>query len=189
MLTSLLSVLLLQLRAETAAGCFDAAAALREQIASHPLATVQAEVQGVVERAQAAEQLARGDAAGALATLLALVDRTSLGREHARARIDAAWLLVEAGDRQRAQALLAGSGAWRHEHPAGLAAQARLCHANAQTEKAGEFQQRALDRFRGTAPSVHHTLLQAYAERIPGQARALPPLGRLATDSWLPELR
>jgi DNA-binding winged helix-turn-helix (wHTH) protein/tetratricopeptide (TPR) repeat protein len=189
MLTSLLSVLLLQLRAETAAGCFDAAAALREQIASHPLATVQAEVQGVVERAQAAEQLARGDAAGALATLLALVDRTSLGREHARARIDAAWLLVEAGDRLRAQALLAGSGAWRHEHPAGLAAQARLCHANAQTEKACEFQRRALDRFRGPAPSVHHTLLQAYDALTSAQAPAWPRLARLASDSWLPELR
>jgi DNA-binding winged helix-turn-helix (wHTH) protein len=188
MLISLLSVLLLQLRAETAAGCFDVAAALREQIAAHPLATVQVEVQAVLDRAQAAEQLARGDAAGALATLLALVDRTALGREHARARIDAAWLLVEAGDTPRAAALLGGAGAWRNEHPAGLAVQARLCHANGQADQARELQQQALDRFRGTAPAVHQDLLRAYGAPTCAQAPAPPRLPRLASDSWLPAM-
>jgi DNA-binding winged helix-turn-helix (wHTH) protein/tetratricopeptide (TPR) repeat protein len=188
MLASVLSVVLLQLRAEAAAGCFDAAAALREQIAAHPLATVQVEVQAVLERARAAEQLARGDAAGALATLLALVDRTSLGREHARARIDAAWLLVEAGDQSHAAALLAGAGAWRNEHPAGLAAQARLCHANGQADRARELQQQALDRFRGTVPAVHQALLQTYGAPTCAEASALPRLARLASDSWLPAM-
>ena len=185
---ALMSKYLLQLRCEAAAGCFDAAAAVREQIAAHPLATVQAEVAAVVQRAQAAEQLARGDAPGALATLCAVVDHLPFGREQARARIDAAWLLAEAGDMPRAAALLAGAGAWRHEHPAGLAAQARLCHAQGLTGEAQGLQQQALDRFLGPAPEVHLALLQAYATS--GAASpGLPRLARLASDSWLPALQ
>ena len=182
---ALMLMYLLQLRAETAAGCFGAAAALRERIAAHPLAALQVEVQAVLERARAAEQRAAGDVEGAVSTLLALVDRTSFGREHARARIDAAWLLLEAGDVARAAALLAGAAAWRNEHPAGLAAQARLSHAGGHVERARELQQQALDRFRGTAPAVHRHLLQAYA--APGRAE-VPDLPRLASDSWLPAL-
>jgi DNA-binding winged helix-turn-helix (wHTH) protein/tetratricopeptide (TPR) repeat protein len=185
---ALLAMYLLQLRAEAAAGCFHAAVALRERIAAHPLATAQVDVQAVLDRAQAAEQLARGDAAGALATLLSLVDCSSLGREHARARIDAAWLLVEAGDRPRATALLAGAGGWRNEHPAGLAVQARLCHAQGQAGQARELQQQALDRFRGTVPTVHHDLLRAYGAPSCDEAPALPTLARLASDSWLPAM-
>ena len=186
---ALMSMLMMQLRAETVAGCFGAAAAVRERIAAHPLATVQVEVQAVVGRAHAAEQLSRGDAAGALSTLLALIDCTPMGREHARARIDAAWLLVEAGEKPRAKAMLAGSGAWRNEHPAGLAAQARLAHASGQADKARELQQQALDRFCGEAPAVHPALLQAYAEASGGSAEVpLPGLSRLASDSWLPAL-
>jgi DNA-binding winged helix-turn-helix (wHTH) protein/tetratricopeptide (TPR) repeat protein len=189
---ALMSMLMLQLRAETAAGCFDAAAAVRERMAAHPLAAVQVEVQAVMERARAAEQLARGDADGALSTLLPLVDRTSFGREHARARIDAAWLLAEAGDTGRAAAMLSGAANWRNEHPAGLAAQARKAHAHGHAEKAREFQQRALDRFRGAAPAVHQTLLQAYAAPAgtdPSAPMAVPRLACLASDSWLPDLR
>ena len=189
---ALMLVLMLQLRAETAAGSFEAAAAVRQRMAEHPLASVQAEVQAVLERARAAEQLARGDAAAALSTLLALVDRTSFGREHARARIDASWLLSEAGDAERAAALLAGAGSWRHEHPAGLAAQARRAHAAGQAAQARAFQQQALERFGGAAPAVHQALLQAYAALAgtdPSAAMPVPRLARLATDSWLPDLR
>jgi DNA-binding winged helix-turn-helix (wHTH) protein len=185
---AMLQMHLLQLRVEAAAGCFEAAAAVRERLAAHPLANVQVEAQAVVERAQAAEQLARGDAAGALATLLALVLHMPFGREHARARIDAAWLLAEAGDAARAATMLAGSGAWRHEHPAGLAAQARLCHANGEADKAHALQQQALDRFRGTVPEVHQALLGAYAVPTPAEPAPLPRLARLASDSWLPAL-
>jgi DNA-binding winged helix-turn-helix (wHTH) protein len=186
---AMLQMHLLHLRVEAAAGCFEAAAAVRERLAAHPLANVQVEAQAVVERAQAAEQLARGDAAGALSTLLALVLHVPFGREHARARIDAAWLLAEAGDAARAATMLAGSGAWRHEHPAGLAAQARLCHANGRAGEAQALQQQALDRFRGTPPEVHQALLRAYAGPTAAKAPALPRLARLATDSWLPALR
>jgi tetratricopeptide (TPR) repeat protein len=186
MLSSVLVVHLLHLRAEAAAGCFDAAAAVRERIAGHPLAAIQGEVSAVLDRACAAEQLARGDAAGALATLLALVERTTLGREHARARLDAAWLLIEAGDVPRAAAMLAGAGAWRNQHPAGLALQARLACANGQVDQANQWQQQALDRFRGTPPAVHQDLLRTYAAAASTEVPALP---RLATDSWLPPLR
>ena len=189
MVAAVLAVYLLQLRAETAAGCFGEAAALRERILAHPLATVQAEVQAVLDRARAAEQLAHGDAAGALSTLLALIGRTALGREPARARIDAAWLLAEAGDTARAASLLGGAATWRSEHPAGLAAQARLAAANGQPGEARALQQQALDRFRGTPPAAHLALLQAYAEPAGTPSPGLPRLTRLATDSWLPELR
>lgn len=124
-----------------------------------------------------------------MSTLLALIARTAFGREHARARIDAAWLLAEAGDTARAAALLAGAATWRNEHPAGLAAQARVAHANGQADEARELQQQALDRFRGPAPAVHLELLQAYAAPAGADAPALPRLARLASDSWLPELR
>jgi DNA-binding winged helix-turn-helix (wHTH) protein len=186
---ALMLMLLLQLRAEAAAGCFDAAAAVRERISAHPLAAAQAEVQAVLQRTRAAEQLARGDAAAALSTLLALVDGTAFGREHARARIDAAWLLSEAGDTAQAAALLAGAGSWRSEHPAGLAAQARMLHANGQAGQACERQQQALDRFRGTPPAPHLALLQAYAAPAGADSPVLPRLALLASDSWLPELR
>jgi TolB-like protein len=186
---AMLQMYLLQLRVEAAAGCFDAAAAVRERLAAHPLASVQVEAQAVVQRAQAAEQLARGDAAGAVSTLLALVVHMPFGREHARARIDAAWLLAEAGDTARAATVLAGAGAWRHEHPAGLAAQARLCHANGRTGEAQALQQQALDRFRGTPPAVQHALLQAYALPAAAGSAGPPRLARLATDSWLPALQ
>jgi DNA-binding winged helix-turn-helix (wHTH) protein/tetratricopeptide (TPR) repeat protein len=192
MLSSLLVVSLLLLRAEAAAGRFDATAAVRERIAAHPLAAICVEVSAALDRARAADQLTRGDAAGALSTLLAQVDRATLGREQVRARIDAAWLLVEAGDLPRAAALLTGSGAWRSEHPAGLAAQARLAHANGQGAKACELQQQALDRFRGPPPAVHQALLRAYATPSGPDAAAgpsTPRLTRLATDSWLPDLR
>ena len=188
---ALMLMLLLHLRAEAAAGCFDAAAVVRQRIAAHPLAAVQVEVQVVLERARAAEQLSLGDAAGALSTLLALVDRTAFGREHARARIDAAWLLSEAGDAERAAALLSGAASWRHEHPAGLAAQARMAHAKGQADEACRLQQQALDRFRGTGPAVHRALLQAYAAPAGADAAArvpIPRLARLASDSWLPDL-
>jgi DNA-binding winged helix-turn-helix (wHTH) protein/tetratricopeptide (TPR) repeat protein len=186
---ALMSKYLLQLRIESAAGCFDAAAAVRQQIAAHPLAAVQAEVAAVLRRAQAAEQLARGDVRGALATLWALVDHMPFGREQARARIDAAWLLAEAGELPRAAALLAGAGAWRHEHPAGLAAQARLSHAHGLTGEAQSLQQQALDRFRGPAPAVHLALRQAYAAPAAAGSPGLPRLACLASDSWLPALQ
>jgi DNA-binding winged helix-turn-helix (wHTH) protein/tetratricopeptide (TPR) repeat protein len=186
---AMLQMHLLHLRVEAAAGCFDAAIAVRERLAAHPLAKVQVEAQGVVERAQAAEQLARGDAAGALSTLLALVLHMPFGREHARARIDAAWLMAEAGDTARAATMLAGAGAWRHEHPAGLAAQARLCHARGQTGEAQALQQQAVDRFRGTPPAVHLALLQAYAAPAAAASTGLPRPARLATDSWLPAMQ
>ena len=189
---AMLQMHLLHLRVEAAAGCFDAAAAVRERLAAHPLAPVQVEAQGVEQRALAAAQVARGDAAGALSTLLALVVHMPFGREHARARIDAAWLLAEAGDTARAATTLAGAGAWRHEHPAGLATQARLCHAQGRAGEALALQQQAVDRFRGAVPAVHQALLGAYAAVAPGQPAALPPLprlARLASDSWLPELR
>jgi DNA-binding winged helix-turn-helix (wHTH) protein/tetratricopeptide (TPR) repeat protein len=186
---ALMSKYLLQLRCEAAAGCFDAAAALRERIAAHPLATVQAEVAAVLQRAQAAEQLARGETEAALSTLLALIGSMAFGREIARARIDAAWLLAEAGDTARAAALLAGACGWRGEHPAGLAVQARLCHADGQAGKALELQQQALDRFRGPVPAPHLALLQAYAVPADAPSPGLPRLTRLATDSWLPALQ
>jgi DNA-binding winged helix-turn-helix (wHTH) protein/tetratricopeptide (TPR) repeat protein len=189
MLPSVLIVYLLQLRAEAAAGCFAEAAALRERILAHPLATVQVEVQAVLDRARAAEQLARGDADGALSTLLALIGRMALGREPARARIDAAWLLAEAGDTARAASLLGGAGSWRNEHPAGLATQARKAHANGEAGKARDLQQQALDRFRGTPPAAHLALLQAYAAPAAAGSPGLPRLARLATDSWLPPMR
>jgi hypothetical protein len=85
--------------------------------------------------------------------------------------------------------MLAGAGAWRHEHPAGLAAQARLCHAQGQAGQAQALQQQAVDRFRGAVPAVHRALLGAYAAMAPGQPTPLPRLARLASDSWLPELR
>ena len=186
MVSSVLVVHLQHLRAEAAAGCFEAAAAVRERIAAHPLAAIQVEVSAVLDRARAAEQLARGDAVGALSTLLALVEQTTFGREHARARLDAAWLLIEAGDVPRAAGLLAGAGAWRNQHPAGLAVQARLAHANGQADQAHQWQQQALDRFRGTPPAVHQDLLRTYAAAASTEVPALP---RLATDSWLPPLR
>ncbi|HET9644979.1 MAG TPA: winged helix-turn-helix domain-containing protein, partial [Burkholderiaceae bacterium] len=93
----LLMLYWLHLRALSAARCFDETASVRERIRSHPISAFHVESRAAVTRSLAAEHHAWGDHEAALSMLNTLICQTSFGREHARARIDAAWLLAELG--------------------------------------------------------------------------------------------
>ena len=132
--------------------------------------------------AQAAAACSQGRPEAAHEALEQLIALNLDGRLQACARLDAAWLLLQQGRAEAASGHLLAAGAWPTEHPAGLAAQARLHHAQGQRSMAVHLQRLALRQFRGAPPSAHQALLQAYLS----DGEGLPVLPVLLTDSWLP---
>jgi DNA-binding winged helix-turn-helix (wHTH) protein/tetratricopeptide (TPR) repeat protein len=176
------------LRVEVAAADFDAVEDLRRQIAELPGHADDLELQGEVAQSRAAEDFHRDGAGAALRSLMAMIEQLPFGRPQACARIDAAWLHLEGGGVARAEQLLAGLGAWRQEHPAGLAVSARLQFARGQLDEAVTLQQRSLAVFRSPAPDCHAQLLETY--RLAREAGTTPTprsLPRLLCSSWLPD--
>ena len=130
-----------------------------------------------------------GDAANALDPLGRLVALNAGTRLTGCAQLDQAWLQLALGRTEAAAQALQAAGAWPSEHPAGLAARARLHHAQGQTAVAVHLQRMALRQFQGPPPAVHQALLQAYlagTTRRCDEATALPVLPVLLSDSWLP---
>jgi len=177
------------LRIEVAAADFDAVEGLRQQIAELPGYDGDLEVRGDVMLSRAAEAFHRDGATASLQSLGAMIEQLPFGRAQACARIDAAWLHLEDGSITRAEQLLSGLGAWRHEHPAGLAVDARLQFALGRPGEAVALQQRSLSMFRSAAPACHEDLLKAYQHACETRtAPALQRLPRLLSTSWLPAL-
>ena len=182
----------LLMRVHVATSDFAAAAQVRQQMSGLPGWATDLELQGHALHAQAAEHVLRGDADSALALLASLIEQIPFSRPQACARLDAAWLHAQRGDVQRAAQLLAGAGAWCKEHPAGLAAEARLRFAQGQTREAAAAQRRAVQMFNAGVPPWHLALLQSYdgaaaptpLPDLPG----LPDLPPLVSESWLPAL-
>ena len=135
------------------------------------------------QRQRAAEWQAQGRLADAAARLAEVVALARPGHQQGAARLDLAWLCVEAGDLPRAESLLQAAGPWRGQHPAGLATDARLQAAHGQWVAAVALQTRALQRYESPAPAWHTAALQHY-----GRSEGVPPLLRLVTDSWWPAM-
>lgn len=137
---------------------------------------------GQLQHVQAAAAAAAGERTLALQRLAAIVAASPTGRQQVTATLDAAWLHIEVGDIESAEAALRDAGEWRQLHPSGLALAARCALARGNAAEAAALQQQALDRHTGVAPAAHLALLQAY-----GAGVATPPaLPTLLSDSWLP---
>jgi tetratricopeptide (TPR) repeat protein len=137
---------------------------------------------GLQLHALAAAACSQGRAAAALDLLAQLIALNPQSRLQACARLDAAWLQLQLGQVQAASGHLQAAGAWPSEHPIGLAARARLHHAQGQCSMAVHLQRLALRQFQGPPAGAHQALLQAY---LSGDAD-LPVLPTLLSDSWLP---
>jgi DNA-binding winged helix-turn-helix (wHTH) protein/tetratricopeptide (TPR) repeat protein len=175
----------LLLRLDSAIGDPDHLGALCERVQALPGLADCLPLQWALAHAHASELLLRGDRAGALQQLSELIASSATGRENACARLDAAWLCCEQGDLARASRLLAGAGRWRHEHPAGLATEARLLMSARRFEAAARLLRAAIERHQGLAPHWHHELLRCCEQPQAGQGRAQwRQLPRLASASW-----
>ena len=146
-------------------------------------ADVGGELKALRLRNRAACLLAERRPADAAAVLDEVVAHALPGRLLGAARVDLAWLWLEAGELARAQALLQDAGPWRQQHPAGLATDALLQAAQGHHAEAVALQQAALQRHEGLAPPWHHEALRRYAA---GAVQAPAPLPWLVTDSWWP---
>ena len=175
----------LLLRLESAVGDVQRLRALCVRVQALPGLADCLPLQWALAHAEATELLLRGDRSGALCQLSDLIANSATGRENACARLDAAWLLCEQGDLARANRLLAAAGRWRHEHPAGMATEARLLLAAHHFEPAAALLRAAIVRHQGLAPHWHHELLRccelAHANQGRAHWRLLP---RLASASW-----
>ncbi len=142
---------------------------------------------GAASRAQtlhvaAARACAEGEPERALELLLGLVEKAPPGRLHGTARLDAAWLHLEAGRADKALALMAAAGAWASQMPAGMAVRARWLQSQGRWAEAADLQKAALQAHAGAVPACHEALLLAYRGGLaPG-----PDLAVLVSDSWLP---
>jgi DNA-binding winged helix-turn-helix (wHTH) protein len=175
----------LLLRLESAVGDPGHLRALCDRVRALPGLADCLPLQWALAHAEAAELLLRGDRAGALQQLCDLIANSATGRENACARLDAAWLCCEQGDLARANRLLAAAGRWRHEHPAGMATEARLLMAAGRFEPAAQLLRTAIARHQGLAPHWHHELLRCCEQAHAGQGRAQwRLLPRLASASW-----
>lgn len=175
----------LLLRVDLAVGDRVAAEAVRQLIVALPDYAHDTELQAGVQRSRAAEAHADHRADLAAAILADVVREVPAGREKACAQLDLAWLCLESDDLAGAQALMQASGPWRTQHPAGIAADARLAWAQGRGAEAARLQQQALQRHASPAPPWHHDLLGLYQGARPDTARP-PRLPRLVTESWWP---
>ena len=144
-------------------------------------------LQASLQHAKACDAWRQGRRKASMVMLLQLIDEFPLARAQAAARMDLAWMLLEDGEADRAEKLLAGCGAWRRDST-GLAAQARLLYARGQLQAASTLQMQALQLQGPWQPRCHQGLAEAYAQAaVEGQARPLPALPRWLSLSWLPD--
>jgi DNA-binding winged helix-turn-helix (wHTH) protein/tetratricopeptide (TPR) repeat protein len=121
---------------------------------------------------------ALGDADEALARLRLGIEIAPRGYWQAHARLDAAWLCLEAGRRDEAAALVEGLGDWMTEHPVGQLVAARLLFQAGRTDEAVAAQWRLAGATQSPALEFLDAVAAAYAN-----GTALPVAARLA--SWV----
>lgn len=184
------TLLILWLRAEDAAEDADGMAMARRCMSEMVLPGAALPLRACLLLSAATERRLRGDVSGAINALNEVINGRPFGQLHSHARLNTAWLHLELGLLDRAEQLLRGAGAWRTEHAAGLAAEARLRYAQGAYADALALQRRSLSTFNGPPPRAHEQLLQLYAAAAAGRPlQALPQLRRLSCESWLPEMR
>lgn len=173
-----------RLRLAVAAGNFSVVDELLAKFAARAGPNMSPDGRAAMQHARAARLIHDGAVDEALNVLAQIIRDTPLGRAHAFARFDAAWLHLEQGSVAHAQSLLAPLGSWRHEHPVGLATQARLMSAIGEHRAAVAAQARALGRHLGYAPAWHVEAHRLYEQSATGAAARFPRLPRLVSDSW-----
>lgn len=135
-------------------------------------------------REAAARALQAGEAAAALQLLLDGAAMAPIGRTLATLRLDAAWLLCEAGDLERARMLWQATAGYGVEHPLGRSVRARVAAGDGDFATAALWQARALAAWGGLPPSCQAALARHYEAAVTGRATVTAPLGRLASTSW-----
>ncbi|HJV68326.1 winged helix-turn-helix domain-containing protein [Ideonella sp.] len=123
---------------------------------------------------------ARGQHGVARRLLADLVER-DIGPWSALARMDAAWLAIEAGDLAEARSWLDGLGAWQHEHPVAQAVNARWHLAAGDAATALVFQRRYDAVASGGAAQPMSDLGRLYERAASGQPAQVPTAPWLAT--------
>lgn len=116
---------------------------------------------------------ARGDTPHARGQLNA-VSALGMGPWSALARMDAAWLAIEAGDLAAARAGLDGLGDWLHEHPVAQAVQARWHLAAGDASAAMVFHRRYLAAATGHAAAPLADLGRCYERAGAGPTPQVP---------------
>lgn len=121
---------------------------------------------------------ALGNADEALARLRLGIEVAPRGFWQAHARLDAAWLCLEAGRRDEAEALVGGLGDWMAEHPVGQLVGARLLFEAGRLDEAIAAQWRLAGSIQSPALEFFDAVAAAYAN-----GQAVPVAARLA--SWV----
>ncbi len=178
-------LLMLWLRAEDLSRDMAAIEDARRCVGQHAEGVDAGGLRSMLACSRAREACARGDIDTALAALGDVIRGRPFAALHALGLLNAAWLHLERGDLADARSLLDDAGAWSTEHPAGLAAQARLAWAGGDAAGAVSLQRRAIGTFRGQAPRWHQELLDAYVSAAP----VLPAMPRLISESFFPVMR
>lgn len=172
------------IRALVRAGRPEEAAAAWEAARRLPEAEDDLELMTALRHCRAMQSHASGEHERACAELQEVAASGQPGMWQAYACLDASWLLLERGDLVGARKVLRGHGAWLHEHPAGMAVDARLKFASGQYEAAHVAQERYQQALHGDVSECWRELHRIYAaaaagDRSPGE----PPVLRwLATQ-------
>lgn len=165
-------------------GRHDAARKLFDEIQALPNYSRNHHLQGALMHCRAQLALAEGERELARTGLDQACDATPIGWWHAHACLDGAWLQLEAGNAERARAMLDDVGAWRSEHPAGLAVVARLHHAEGRHAEAHATHQHLVASMAGEVPPWLAELGELYAKCAQGAlptAQPVPLAPRLPT--------
>jgi hypothetical protein len=177
----------LWLRAEDLAQDADAIAQARACIEQCAGSAAVPYLWGVMQLSRVREACARGDVDAALGLMARIIEARPYGQLHSLARLNAAWLHLERRDAVAAGRLLDDVGAWSTEHPAGLAAQARLAWLQGNAAQAVSLQRRAMSTFRGPPAPWHQAQLEAYLSK--DASTAMPPMARPISESFFPVMR
>jgi len=102
----------------------------------------------------------RGEHEEARKCLREVADTAPIGLWRAYASLDGAWLSIETGDLDTADALLRGLGPWLLEHPAGAVVEARFKYATGQFTAAREALRRYAASIKSPLPGYHAELVR-----------------------------
>ena len=166
------------------AGRSEEAEAASEAARRLPEAEDDLELLTALRHCKAMQHHAAGEHAQACAELQDIAATGQPGLWQAYACLDAAWLLLERGDVTAARKVLRGHGAWLHEHPVGMAVDARLKFAAGQYEAARTAQERYQQAVQGEVPACLRDLYRIYVAAATGNKSPgeLPVLPWLATQ-------
>lgn len=170
-------------RALVRAGRSEEATAISTTARDMPEASRDAELHAALRHGKAMQLHARGEHAQACTLLQEVASTAPPGMWRAYACIDGAWLCLERGELESARALSRGMGAWLHEHPAGMALDARLKFESGQFQSASLAQRRYATAVQRD-PSGYFDELQTLYRRAALQDSSL----ELPRAPWLPTL-